>query len=191
MVYRYRTIIKATHFPLRFIILKNTMADPDPEDSASGGISTQVNSDLSPKKHLVTDHSEAGTAPASLGYLGSIDDEERAKEIANEDLQASHKQVGYSPLLYTLFLYFFLLLQPFGKRFDILAPSPSQLTHITDLFRHRLSLAQLSGHWRHLWRYWHVTALRVLIHIFDTAVVGRSRWSSIDNNLGSYVDCNA
>ncbi|KAK9438325.1 potassium transporter [Metarhizium brunneum] len=68
------------------------MADPDPEESASHGISTQINSNLARQKHFETGHSEAGIASVSSGYLASIDDEEKAKEIANEDLQASRKQ---------------------------------------------------------------------------------------------------
>lgn len=80
------------------------MADPDPEESASHGISTHINSNLARQKPFETGHSEAGIASASCGHLASIDDEEKAKEIANEDLQASRKQVHY-----TLFLFGCLL----------------------------------------------------------------------------------
>lgn len=72
------------------------MANPEPEESASHGISSQINTNLAHQQHVEIAHPESGKASISCGHLASINDEEKAKEIANEDLQASRKQVGYS-----------------------------------------------------------------------------------------------
>jgi len=96
-----------------------------------------------------------------------INDEEKAMRIADEDLNGQRKQVRLPSQSVCL-----------GLAFDhkpVLTASLPPSSPPTDLQWFRPPLAQLAVDRRHLRRHRHVAALRVVFHLQQPAVVGRSR----------------
>ena len=81
------------------------MAETD-EEPASHGISSATKPNLTRRKDVDNGLSGTGQSSLSSDCLADIDDEEKARVIANEDLLGPRKQVRYSFLQYTLQLSF-------------------------------------------------------------------------------------
>ncbi|KAK2612025.1 hypothetical protein QQS21_001990 [Conoideocrella luteorostrata] len=69
------------------------MASPNPGEIASRGILPGINLNTAQENDINTAHSKTGiTSPTYSEYLTDIEDEEKARAIANEDLQGPRKQ---------------------------------------------------------------------------------------------------
>lgn len=97
----------------------------------------QFGEDIQPVKtnKSATAYSKAQDGyPSSSEKSGAVDVEDRAVQIANEDLNKKNKQVCSSGAIF-------------------LAACANQISPI-DLHRMDVAMAVISVHWCHIWRYW-------------------------------------